>query len=78
LKLTITNGQVDDILNIAPTWFRAAGAGFPDLTFYYLLLGSRSFEELEYAFPDCFVRKPVNRALLNVLFPKQPSAIWPL
>lgn len=78
LKLTIVNGEVAEIQDFKPESFREASAGFPDKTFYYLLLGSRTFEELEYAFPDCFVGKPSDRALLATLFPKQPSAIWPV
>jgi hypothetical protein len=78
LKLMFLNGQVADISDFLPPSHREAGAGFPDLSFYYLLLGSRTFEELEYAFQDCFVRKQPDRVLLNVLFPKIPSAVWPL
>jgi predicted N-acetyltransferase YhbS len=78
LKLTFANGQLAEIADFLPPSFREAGASFPELTFYYLLLGSRTFEELEYVFPDCFVRKQSDLALLNVLFPKIPSSIWPL
>ena len=53
-------------------------ATFPDLTFLQLLFGFRSLRELEAAFPDCLVRTPEARALLNALFPKTPSDIWPV
>jgi hypothetical protein len=53
-------------------------AMFPDLTFLQLLLGARSLVELEKAFPDCVVRTPEARALLDALFPKTPSDIWPV
>jgi hypothetical protein len=53
-------------------------ATFPDLTFLQLLFGSRSLRELEAAFPDCLVRTPEARALLNALFPKCPSEVWPV
>jgi hypothetical protein len=78
LKLTFAEGQISGIEETTPKSHRDAGAGFPGLTFYYLLLGSRTFDELEFAFPDCFVRKPLDRVLLATLFPKQPSTIWPL
>jgi hypothetical protein len=53
-------------------------AMFPDLTFLQLLLGARSLVELEAAFPDCVVRTNEARALLDALFPKTPSHIWPV
>ncbi|HVF98291.1 MAG TPA: GNAT family N-acetyltransferase [Chloroflexia bacterium] len=51
-------------------------AGFPNLTFLQLLFGFRSLEDLEYAFPDCWVRGDEVRALLNTIFPKRPSSVW--
>jgi hypothetical protein len=51
-------------------------AGFPDLTFLQLLFGFRSLEDLEYAFPDCWVRGDEVRALLNTIFPRRPSSVW--
>lgn len=53
-------------------------ATFPDLTFLQLLFGFRSLHELEAVFPDCLVRTSEARALLNALFPKTPSDIWPV
>ena len=53
-------------------------AMFPDLTFLQLLFGFRSLRELEAAFPDCIVRTNDARALLDALFPKTPSDVWPL
>ena len=53
-------------------------AMFPDLTFLQLLFGFRSLRELEAAFPDCIVRTNEARALLDALFPKAPSDVWPL
>jgi Acetyltransferase (GNAT) domain len=53
-------------------------AMFPDLTFLQLLFGFRALEELEAAFPDCVVRTQEARALLNALFPKTPSDVWPV
>jgi hypothetical protein len=53
-----------------------ADASFPGLTFFQLLFGYRSLEELEYAFPDCLVRRDSARSLLTVLFPKRPSDVW--
>jgi Acetyltransferase (GNAT) domain len=53
-------------------------AMFPDLTFLQMLFGFRSLRELEAAFPDCIVRTNDARALLDALFPRTPSDVWPL
>ncbi|HSF80047.1 MAG TPA: GNAT family N-acetyltransferase [Anaerolineales bacterium] len=53
-------------------------AAFPGLSFLQLLFGYRSLDELDYAFPDCWWESGEARALLNVLFPKRPSNIWPV
>ncbi len=51
---------------------------FPDLTFLQLLFGLRSLEELVAWYPDCLVRTAEARGLLNALFPRQPSVVWPV
>ena len=53
-------------------------ASFPDLVFLKLLFGYRSLSELLYAFPDIKVHGDEPRALLEILFPKRPSLVWPL
>jgi hypothetical protein len=53
-------------------------AMFPDLTFLQLLFGFRPLEALEAAFPDCLVRTQEARALLQALFPRSPSDVWPV
>ncbi len=54
----------------------ASDALFPGLIFLQLLMGFRTVDELEYAFPDCVIGSPKMRELLNLLFPKLPSHIW--
>jgi predicted N-acetyltransferase YhbS len=53
-------------------------AMFPGLTWLQLVLGYRSLDQLQAAFPDCMVRGGEPRALLNALFPRTPSEIWAL
>jgi len=53
-------------------------AAFPGLTFLQLLFGYRSLAELKYAFADCWTDKDAFQALLDALFPRQPSDIWPV
>jgi Acetyltransferase (GNAT) domain len=54
------------------------GARFGGLTFLQLLFGSRSLDELEEAFGDCRADREEARVLLQALFPKRLSSIWPL
>jgi hypothetical protein len=51
-------------------------AGFPALTFLQILFGYRSFEELKYAFPDCWSDNDQTRALIDALFPKKFSNVY--
>ena len=55
-----------------------AHALFPDLTFLQLLFGLRSAEDLTAWYPDCLIRNAETRALLNALFPRRPSFVWPV
>jgi hypothetical protein len=57
---------------------RRTDALFPELTFLQLLFGFRTFAQLEATFPDCIVRTGEGRALLDALFPRQASDIWPV
>ncbi|MBN1249102.1 MAG: GNAT family N-acetyltransferase [Anaerolineae bacterium] len=54
-----------------------AFVGFPALTFLQVLFGYRSLEELQHAYADCGGNLE-GRLLVNTLFPKQHSAIWPI
>ena len=49
-----------------------------ELTFLQLLFGYHSFEELTYAFADCWTRKLEIKGLISTLFPKKSSNVWPL
>jgi hypothetical protein len=57
---------------------KGANAAFPGLTFLQLLFGYRTFEELDDALPDCFATSDEARVLLDALFPKVPSDVWPV
>ncbi len=61
-----------------PTWGEAwAQAHFPPLVFTQLLLGYRSFADLNYAYMDVGA-EGMERALLETLFPPRPSYMLPL
>ena len=50
-------------------------AGFPELTFFELLLGRRSFAELRYAYPDCWGKDELYD-LFDTLFPRRSTDLF--
>ena len=79
LRLAFEKGRLTQVDLWKPTDSEEGSAAFPNLTFLQLLFGYRSLEELDYAFADCWTKNDEARALLKILFPKQPSfAHWPV
>lgn len=76
LLLTFEQGKLVQVEPWRSETTNEGSAAFPDLTFLQLLFGQHSLEELEDAFPDCWVKSGEARPLLNTLFPKQPSNVW--
>lgn len=77
LRLAFENGKITVVEPYQPTPYGHSGnALFPGLTFLQLLFGYRSFEELRYAFADVGSQSDDSTALLNSLFPRQPSDLW--
>ena len=79
LRMIFRHGK----LKAVETWKPASkvdegDAAFPGLTFLQLLFGYRSFDELRYAFKDCYWENNNVRALLNALFPKRLSDVFPV
>ncbi len=50
----------------------------PNLTFLHLLFGHCTCGELRYVFRDCWTDNSEVRAVLDGLFPKRPSCVWPI
>jgi hypothetical protein len=42
------------------------------------LFGAQSLTEVEAAFPDCRIRSDLARVLIETLFPRTDSVIWPI
>ena len=78
IRLAFDAGRLTSIEPWQPTHDDGGGAAFPGLTFLQLLFGYRSLEELRAAFVDCWTEGDTPRALLGILFPKQPSDFWPV
>lgn len=78
LRLGFDKGRLRQVEPWQSATTEEGQAVFPDLTFLQLLFGYRSLEELDDAFADCGVREIGARVLLEALFPKQPSDVWPI
>jgi hypothetical protein len=76
IALSLSEGRLEQVEAWLPTQEEWGDAAFPELTFYQLLFGYRSVEDLEYAFADCWVDDRRTASVLNALFPKRPSDIW--
>lgn len=78
LRLSFKAGTLASLEPWQPSREESGDAAFPDLSFLQLLFGYRSLEELKHAFADCWTSGDEARLLLEVLFPRQPSHIWPI
>jgi hypothetical protein len=78
LRLEFKKGQLMETEPWSPTVQDHGKAAFPELTFLQLLFGYRSLDELRQSFADCWASGDEARALLDALFPKGPSDVWPL
>jgi hypothetical protein len=78
VRLAFENGKLTTAEDYKPTPVGHEGdAAFPERTFLQVLFGRRSFDELHHIFPDCWTNGPETPVLLNTLFPKQVSCVWP-
>jgi hypothetical protein len=72
IRMTVKDGEVLEISKIESGG--RSPLGFNPLVFVKLLLGDKSRDELEAAYPDCRADAS-HRHLVDVLFPKLPSYI---
>jgi hypothetical protein len=77
VRLAFEQGRLAAAEAWQPTDGDGGNAAFPDLTFTKLLFGYRSLTEIRYLFPDVWASEEAH-ALLGVLFPRQPSSVWPI
>jgi hypothetical protein len=78
LRLVLEKGRLATIEPWMPDPKGDGDISFPDLTFLQMLFGYRNFEELEHAFPDCWCEHEEVRVLINILFPKKLSDVFPV
>ena len=78
LRIVIDHGTITTIESWKPAPKEGGDAAFPGLTFLQLLFGYRSFNELKHAFADCWCDSDEVRTLLDILFPKKLSNVYPI
>jgi len=76
LRLVLKKGRLSKVEDWRPG--DGPSASFPNLIFLQLLFGFRSLEELQHAYADCTVRGNEAKVLLDTLFPKKASQVWPV
>ena len=78
MQLDFKKGHIEDIAKLASDALDDATACFPELTFLQLLFGFRSMDELHHVYPDCYAKNEESKHLVNALFPKKHSDVWPI
>jgi len=78
LLLKLEQGRLAEVVDWSPEPSDWGNAAFPDLTFLHLLFGHRTCGELRHIFRDCWTDNSEVRAVLDGLFPKRPSHVWPI
>jgi hypothetical protein len=78
-RLVLDKGKLVTVEAYKPSPYGHTGnAGFPPHTFLQLLFGYRSLEMLKASFADCWTDRDEIHILLDTLFPKIPSDVWPV
>lgn len=78
LHFIIEKGKLTTIAPWQPTPEDGGIIAFPGLVFLQLLFGYRGYDELQYTFADCWCDSEEMRALINILFPKKLSNVYPI
>ena len=78
-RMVFEKGRLTNVAAWNPTPVGNSGsAAFPPHTFLQLLFGYRSMEMLKANFADCWTEREETHVLLDILFPRQPSNVWPI
>ncbi len=78
LSLNFANGQLKTINNLSFNELENSTANFPPLTFLHMAFGYRSIEEIKHMHKDCGTKDDLTAHLLDALFPKKISEVWPI
>jgi len=78
LRMDFKEGHLTAVEALAFDELEGAFANFPPLVFLHLLFGHRTMDELGQVYIDCGTSRDENKNLLDALFPKKTSHIWPI
>lgn len=78
LRLMIDKGKLKTIETWKPSSEDGGAIAFPGLTFLQVLFGYRSYDELHQAFADCWCDSEEVHTLINILFPRKLSDVFPV
>jgi hypothetical protein len=79
VRMLFDKGKLATIDAWLPTPVGHTGnAAFPPHTFLQLLFGYRNLEMLKASFVDCWTERDEFQSLLEALFPRLPSDVWPV
>ncbi len=78
LYLKFEKGQLTEIKNLAFEELEKPQAEIPPFVFLHLVFGHRTVRELQEIYVDCMVRNDVTANLIDALFPKKVSEVWPI
>jgi len=78
LKLVLEKGRLAAIEAWKPSPDDEGAIAFPGRTFLQILFGYRSYDELHQSFADCWCDHQEVYALINILFPKRLSDVFPV
>lgn len=78
LRLLLEKGRLTTIETWKPSPEDEGVIAFPERTFLQILFGYRSYDELHHSFADCWCDSEEVRALVNILFPKKLSDVFPV
>lgn len=78
LRLVLEKGKIVAIESWKPSPEEGGAVAFPGLTFLQVLFGYRSYDELHQSLADCWCDSEEVRTLINILFPKKLSDVFPV
>jgi len=78
LSLSFENGQLKTVKNLSFDELENSSAAFPPLTFVHMVFGYRTIDEIKYMHKDCGTKDDLTAHLLDALFPKKISKVWPI
>lgn len=78
LRMAFDHGRITAIESWKPTVEDRGNCGFVGLTFLQTLFGYHTLAELHHLHPDCDAWEHEARVLIDTLFPKRASGLWPV